>query len=197
MYTVADLMSSDPQSNITDAVKRALIIEYGTIEKVREDGLVEVSFACRTNKYTNYITCRYFSPLMTSDLKVTVPPKAGDKVMLLSPRQFSPDMFSSEVSVEVPELNGYRLHSFIALPFWNEQAEKAYTSSIEADSDGIRVKTKADMTVTIVDEEDTELASITLDRNKNLSIINSEGGSLSMSGEDGSVTINNHFKVTV
>ncbi len=53
------------------------------------------------------------------------------------------------------------------------------------------------MTVTIVDEEDTELASITLDRNKNLSIINSEGGSLSMSGEDGSVTINNHFKVTV
>lgn len=122
-------------------IKRSCIIDYGIIQNVVADGVVDVSIAVsRTEQDMFCMTC-VLANIASSSFTLNIKPKAGDRVLVVYPRIFDDDMFTVPDGDDAikPIINfdakGYNLMSGIAILI-NQYKEASHKNLFTIDEDG-------------------------------------------------------------
>lgn len=128
-------------STVEAIIKRSCIVDYGIIQEVVSDGVVDVALAVsRTEQDMFCMTC-VLANIASSAFTLNVTPKKGDRVLVVYPRIFDDDMFTvpdGDKAVD-PIINfdakGYNLMSGIAILI-NQYKEASHKNVITIDEDG-------------------------------------------------------------
>ena len=123
-------------------IKRSCIVDYGIIQNVVADGVVDVSIAVsRTEQDMFCMTC-VLANIASSAFTLNIKPKKGDRVLVVYPRIFDDDMFTvpdKEDDAIKPIINfdakGYNLMSGIAILI-NQYKEASHKNLLTIDEDG-------------------------------------------------------------
>ena len=127
-------------SSVEAIVRRSCIIDYGIVQKIPADGIVEVSVAVSdTPQNLYYMTC-VLANLAGSSVAVNVKPNIGDRVLVVYPRIYDEDMFTvpdsdtDKVKIKVnKQARGYNLMSGIAI-LLNQYKTASHKNYIEIDN---------------------------------------------------------------
>lgn len=132
-------------------ISRTLIVEWGTIKEVIGDGSVVTVLLSVTDRPENtaVVTCVLINPCSKS-FSVNIVPKAGDKVLVLSPRFYDNSMFqvsdNTEVIVNESQF-GYNKLSCLAI-LYNQFNTNYHKNYIKVDDGDITIdNTKAKIQV--------------------------------------------------
>lgn len=122
-------------------IKRSCIVDYGIIQNVVADGVVDVSIAVsRTEQDMFCMTC-ILANIASSAFTLNIKPKKGDRVLVVYPRIFDDDMFTVPDGDDAlkPIINfdakGYNLMSGIAILI-NQYKEASHKNLLTIDEDG-------------------------------------------------------------
>ena len=123
-------------------IKRSCIVDYGIIQNVVADGVVDVSLAVsRTEQDMFCMTC-VLANIASSAFTLNIKPRKGDRVLVVYPRIFDDDMFTvpdEEDDAIKPIINfdakGYNLMSGIAILI-NQYKEASHKNLLTIDEDG-------------------------------------------------------------
>lgn len=127
-------------------IKKRCIIDYGIVEAVPADGVVEVAVAVSTtpeNMY--YLTC-VLANIASSSFTVNVKPNIGDRVLVVYPRLYDENMFTVPESEEDKKkiivnkhANGYNILSGIAI-LLNQYKKDSHKNIIDVFDGNISLK---------------------------------------------------------
>lgn len=147
----------DFSSAIENMIKQSCIVDYGIVQEVVADGVVNVSLAvARTEQDMVCMTC-VLANIASSNFTLRVVPKVGDRVLVLYPRLFNDTMFNvkgddSDKEIVVDKTaKGYNLASGIAI-LLNQYKSNAHENVITFDEGGIFTFANAKVSVS-VDED--------------------------------------------
>lgn len=122
-------------------IKRSCIVDYGIIQNVVADGVVDVSLAVsRTEQDMFCMTC-VLANVASAGFTLNIKPKKGDRVLVVYPRIFDDDMFTVPDGDDAlkPIINfdakGYNLMSGIAILI-NQYKEASHKNVITINDDG-------------------------------------------------------------
>lgn len=132
-------LSFSQSEMVRGLINRTLIVDWGTVKEVLGDGsVVQVLLSVTDNALsTTIVTCVLVSPC-SSVLSVNLTPKAGDKVLVLSPRGYDTKMFDVAEDTEVivnPHLRGYNKMTCIAI-LYNQFRPDTHKNSIDFTAEG-------------------------------------------------------------
>lgn len=164
-------------------IKRSCIIDYGIIQEVVADGVVNISVAvAHTEQDMICMTCVLVN-IASSAFTLNVKPKKGDRVLVVYPRIYNDEMFSvtedanknSEIIVDF-NAKGYNLCSGIAI-LMNQYKSAGHKNVITIEEGNITAKmnkveltTSADGDINIKNPK----ATVTIDKDGNVKV-NAQG----------------------
>lgn len=162
-------------------VKRSCIIDYGIVQSVVADGVVEVSVAvAKTEQDMLCMTC-VLANIASSSLTLNVVPHVGDRVLVVYPRIYDDRMFAvpddkkQDITINA-NAKGYNLMSGIAILI-NQYKEASHKNLITVEDGNINAKlNKVELTTTADGDivVDNGKATITVDKNGNVAV-NAQG----------------------
>lgn len=167
-------------------MKRSCIIDYGIVQKIVADGVVEVSVAVSdTPQNLYYMTC-VLANIASSSVTVNVKPNVGDRVLVVYPRIYDENMFTvpdgdkkTEIIVN-RQANGYNLMSGIAILL--NQFKKASHKNLVSFADGT-------MSLKLAYDKDND---------ENLIEINTTSqGDVNIKNHESEVNIDKHGEITI
>lgn len=159
-------------------IKRSCIIDYGIVQKVVAEGVVDVSVAvAKTKQDILCMTC-VLANIASSSFTVNVVPHVGDRVLVVYPRMYDDKMFAvpdgdtKQNTIVNPVAKGYNLMSGIAILM--NQYKKASHENVITVEDGninaklnkVEVTTTADGDITLKNPK----ATVSIDKNGNVSV---------------------------
>lgn len=167
---------------VGDIIKHSCIVDFGIIQNVVADGVVDVSLAVsKTPQDIMCMTC-VLANIASSSVTLHIKPNVGDRVLVVYPRLFDDKMFavpSGSQATEVivnPEAKGYNLTSGIAILI-NQYKQDTHENVITIDEgkvssklNKVEVTTTADGDITV----DNGKATINIDKDGNVSV-NAQG----------------------
>lgn len=167
---------------VGDIIKHSCIVDFGIIQNVVADGVVDVSLAVsKTPQDIMCMTC-VLANIASSSVTFHIKPNVGDRVLVVYPRLFDDKMFavpSGSQATEVivnPEAKGYNLTSGIAILI-NQYKQDTHENVITIDEgkvssklNKVEVTTTADGDITV----DNGKATINIDKDGNVSV-NAQG----------------------
>ena len=122
-------------------IKRSCIVDYGIVQDIVADGVVDVALAVsRTEQDMFCMTC-VLANIASAGFTLNIKPKKGDRVLVVYPRIFDDDMFTVPDGDDAlkPIINydakGYNLMSGIAI-LLNQYKEASHKNVITIDEDG-------------------------------------------------------------
>ena len=130
---------------VESIVKRSCIIDFGIIQEVVSDGIVDVSVAvAKTEQDMLCMTC-VLANIASSSFTLDIKPKKGDRVLVVYPRIFDDDMFTvpdEEDDALKPKINfeakGYNLMSGIAI-LVNQYKEASHKNLIAVEDGKVTI----------------------------------------------------------
>lgn len=159
-------------------IKRSCIIDYGIVQKVVAEGVVDVSVAvAKTEQDIVCMTC-VLANIASSSLTVNVVPHVGDRVLVVYPRMYDDKMFAvpdgdtKQNTIVNSVAKGYNLMSGIAILM--NQYKKASHENVITVEDGninakfnkVEVTTTADGDITLKNPN----ATVSIDKNGNVAV---------------------------
>lgn len=170
-------------STVEAIIKRSCIVDYGIVQEVISDGVVNVSVAVsRTKQDMVCMTC-VLANIASSAFTLNVKPKKGDRVLIVYPRIYNDEMFNvtddagsdSEITVDF-EAKGYNICSGIAI-LMNQYKTTGHKNVITIDEGNVTAKLNK-VEVTTTSDGDISLknpkATVTIDKNGNVKV-NAQG----------------------
>ena len=108
---------SDIRTAIQAMINRTCIVSYGIIKNIPADGIVEVEISVADNEMDLEIITCVLANIASDNFTLNIKPKVDDKVLVVFPNKFDPDMFDkSKNEVIVSDSpSGYDLFSGIAI----------------------------------------------------------------------------------
>lgn len=211
----SDFVSGKEGLNLSSAIeamiKRSCIIDYGIIQNVVADGIVDVSLAvARTEQDMICMTC-VLANIASSNFTLKIVPNVGDRVLVVYPRLFNDTMFNvngddTDTNIVVDKTaKGYNLASGIAI-LLNQYKSSGHNNVLTIDSGGTFTFVNAKATVSLDSDGYFHYANTDTDNDNNSKIDFSSSGftiqdkaqnnivSDTSSGSE-SITINGHLKV--
>lgn len=179
-------------------INRSCIIDFGVVLSVPASGVVRVGISAATSKSdVQVITCVYAN-IASAAITVNIVPKEGDKVIVLYPKRFHPEMFNVDNNDVIIDENsyGYNLMSGIAIPL-NQYRKNQHNNVLNIDEEGIEVKLNygdGDKTINIITGSD---GSITLNSNDKASLNIDGDGNVSIESNGNSVSVENNGEITI
>ena len=159
-------------------IKRSCIIDYGIVQKVVAEGVVDVSVAvARTEQDILCMTC-VLANIASSSFTVNVVPHVGDRVLVVYPRIYDDKMFAVPDSSAKQDTivnfgaKGYNLMSGIAI-LLNQYKKASHKNVITIEDGNINAKLNKVEVVTTADGDITlknPNATVSIDKNGNVSI---------------------------
>lgn len=159
-------------SSVEAIIKRSCIIDYGIVQDVPADGIVDVSVAVSdTAQNMFYMTC-VLANIASSSVAIDVKPNIGDRVLVVYPRIYDEKMFTvsddnkkkREIIVN-EQAKGYNLLSGIAILL--NQCKKASHKNVIKFDDG-----KLDIKLAYDKNSNKNLLNISTDKNGAISLSN-------------------------
>lgn len=159
-------------------IKRSCIIDYGIVQKVVAEGVVDVSVAvAKTEQDIVCMTC-VLANIASSSLTVNVVPHVGDRVLVVYPRMYDDKMFAvpdgdtKQNTIVNPVAKGYNLMSGIAI-LMNQYKKASHENVITVDDGKVNAKlnkveitTTADGDITLKNPN----ATVSIDKNGNVAV---------------------------
>ena len=213
---IAGAEGLDVVNIISSMIKNSCIIDYGIVQEVIADGVVNVSLAvANTAEDIKCFTC-VLANIASDALTINIKPKVGDRVLIVYPKLYSDEMFTlaekeedrALVTVEA-EAKGYNMLSGIAI-LMNQYKEGSHKNFVTFDEGKLEahlayskdddktlfdLNIEADGAVTIKDNKvnlninsDNE---ITVDNSKAEIKVDKEGN-VSIDAKSGKITLKNN-----
>lgn len=199
-------------SAIEAMIKRSCIIDYGIIQNVVADGVVDVSVAVSKTQQDMIITTCVLANIASANFTLKIVPKKGDRVLVIYPRIFNDTMFKVEGDetkdtkiIVDKDAKGYNLASGIAV-LLNQYKSSGHKNVITVDEGGTFTFVNAKATVSLDSDGYFHYKNTDTDNDNNSKIDFSSSGftiqdkaqnkivSDTSSGSE-SITINGHLKV--
>lgn len=160
-------------------IKKRCIIDYGIIEAVPANGVVEVAVAVSdTPENMCYLTC-VLANLASSSFTVNIKPNVGDRVLVVYPRMYDENMFTvpenddDKKNVIVNEkAGGYNITSGIAI-LLNQYKKSSHKNVITFDDGKVDLK--------LLYDEDNDKYKLTF--------VTDENGACTVTNEKGTATL--------
>lgn len=137
---IAGAEGLDVVNIISSMIKNSCIIDYGIVQEVVADGVVNVSLAvANTAEDIKCFTC-VLANIASDALTINIKPKVGDRVLIVYPKIYSDKMFTlaeeeedkALVTVEA-EAKGYNMLSGIAILI-NQYKEGSHKNYVTLDN---------------------------------------------------------------
>lgn len=128
---------TNPSDAIQQVIKRTLIVDFGTVVKVLGTNIVEVGISVADNaEDVQLVVCTLISPCSKA-ISIEVEPSEGDKVLVLSPRHFNPDMFNVDTTDPILDdtCKGYTRLSGLAI-LMNQFDYDKHSNAMQIKKDG-------------------------------------------------------------
>lgn len=209
---VAGREGVDLSSAIEAMIKRSCIIDYGIIQNIVADGVVDVSVAVSKTEQDMIIMTCVLANIASANFTLKIVPKKGDRVLVIYPRIFNDTMFKVEGDetkdtkiIVDKDAKGYNLASGIAV-LLNQYKSSGHKNVITIDEGGAFTFVNAKATVSLDGNGYFHYANTDTDNDNNSKIDFSSSGfaiqdkaqnkivSDTTSGSE-SITINGHLKV--
>lgn len=158
-------------------IKRSCIIDFGIVQDIVSDGIVDVAVAVSKTKQDMLCMTCVLANVASKAFTLNVKPHKGDRVLVVYPRLYDDKMFNFTGSegdntklIENYEANGYNLASGIAI-LLNQYKESGHKNVITIDEDGYFSyinsdnKTKIEVKSTGISIEDNNGCTIVSDAN--------------------------------
>lgn len=133
-------------SAVEAMIKRSCIIDYGIIQKVVAEGIVEVSLAVSKTKQDIILMTCVLANIASSSFTLEITPKVGDRVLVVYPRMYDDTMFNvpdsetDKTKIIVNErAKGYNLTSGIAI-LLNQCKTACHKNVIKVDNGTVTLK---------------------------------------------------------
>ena len=114
---MAEAQGSSIRTAIQSMINRTCIVSYGIVKEVPSAGIVTVELSVAENtEDIKIITC-VLANIASSALTVEITPEVNDKVLVLFPDKFNPEMFDllkNEAIID-SDISGYDMFSGIAI----------------------------------------------------------------------------------
>jgi len=133
---------STSQSDVINMIlERRYIISYGVVTDVVDEGLVSVLCSVAQGAQGIMTMVCVLANLASDTLTVNVVPKAGDKVLVLCPNLFDPDMFDPEQKETIvnERAHGYSPLYSIAIPI-NQYKTNAHKNTVTFEDGTVKAK---------------------------------------------------------
>lgn len=185
-------------------IKRSCIIDFGIVQKVITNSIVEVAVAVsRTPQSMLCMTCVLANTAGTS-LTVSIKPNEGDRVLVVYPRTFHSKMFNvdsdeakrKEVLIDF-DAKGYNLASGIAI-LMNQYKKSGHKNIITVEDGEVDVK------LAYSKDDDKNMFSFSVDKHGAFTIKNDKAtitvdkdGSISAGNDKGTLEIDKQGAFTV
>lgn len=184
-----NLLAGQESLNLISTIRRMInnscIVDFGIVQNVPSEGLVDVSVAVsKTKQDMQIMTCILANPA-SSSLTMYIKPNVGDRVIVLYPRLFDSDMFTvddakkQEVIVN-SQAKGYNLASGIAI-LMNQYKEASHKNFLNLDDGKLTLKLAYD--------KDNDKNLLTLETNEN--------GEVSINSNDNTLDFNKDGELSV
>ena len=129
-------------SAIEAMIKRSCIIDYGIIQNVVADGVVNVSVAVSKTEQDMIIMTCVLANIASANFTLKIVPKKGDRVLVIYPRIFNDTMFKVEGDetkdtkiIVDKDAKGYNLASGIAV-LLNQYKSSGHKNVVTIDEGG-------------------------------------------------------------
>ena len=160
---------------VESIIKRSCIIDYGIIQDVVADGVVDVSVAVSRTKQDMFCMTCVLANIASSAFTLNIKPHKGDRVLVVYPRIYNNAMFKvttdeSKNAELIEDFNakGYNLASGIAILI-NQYKSAGHKNVVTIDKDSIEVEVLEGKTKMQIDSS----GNITVDTNGKYTIKNS------------------------
>lgn len=160
---------------VESIIKRSCIIDYGIIQDVVADGVVDVSVAVSRTKQDMFCMTCVLANIASSAFTLNIKPHKGDRVLVVYPRIYNNAMFKvttdeSKNAELIEDFNakGYNLASGIAILI-NQYKSAGHKNVVTIDKDSIEVEVVEGKTKMQIDSS----GNITVDTNGKYTIKNS------------------------
>ena len=172
-----NLLAGQESLNLISTIRRMIsnscIVDFGIVQNVPSEGLVDVSVAVsKTKQDMQIMTCILANPA-SSSLTMYIKPNVGDRVIVLYPRLFDSGMFTvddakkQEVIVN-SRARGYNLASGIAI-LMNQYKEASHKNFLNLDDGKLTLKLAYDK------NNDKNLLTLETDENGAIHLDSNEG----------------------
>ena len=176
-------------------VRRSCIVDFGIIQNIVADGVVEVSVAVSdTPQNLYYMTC-VLANTAGSSLTVNVKPNVGDRVLVVYPRIYDENMFTVPDSdtektkiIVNPQARGYNLMSGIAI-LLNQFKTASHKNYIEVNKGKVKAKLAYDK------QSNKNLVELDIDDKGEITVTNTKA--TVKIDKDGNVEVNAQGKYTI
>jgi hypothetical protein len=152
-------------------IKRSCIVDFGIVQKVVAEGIVDVSVAVSSTKQNlECMTC-VLANIASSSVTVNIMPHKGDRVLVLYPRTYDSKMFDVSKGTEVlvnERARGYNIMSGIAI-LVNQYRKANHKNVIKVDEDSVDIEVVGGKTKMQIDSS----GNVTVDTNGKYTIKNS------------------------
>ena len=197
-------------SAIEAMIKRSCIIDYGIIQNVVADGVVDVSVAVSKTQQDMIIMTCVLANIASANFTLKIVPKKGDRVLVIYPRIFNDTMFKVEGDetkdtkiIIDKDAKGYNLASGIAV-LLNQYKSSGHKNVLTIDEGGTFTFVNAKATVSL--NSDGYISYEQTENGNNTKFSFSDGGFLMQDkegnkieskkeGTDNYVILNGHLKV--
>lgn len=197
-------------SAIEAMIKRSCIIDYGIIQNVVADGVVDVSVAVSKTEQDMLIMTCVLANIASANFTLKIVPKKGDRVLVIYPRIFNDTMFKVEGNetkdtkiIVDKDAKGYNLASGIAV-LLNQYKSSGHKNVLTIDDGGTFTFTSAKATVSLDSNGYISYEQTSSGNNTKFSFSDSgflmqdkEGNKIESKkeGNDNFVILNGHLKV--
>lgn len=181
---------------VESIIKRSCIIDFGIVQEVVSDGIVDVSVAVAKTEQDMFCMTCVLANVASKAFTLNVKPQKGDRVLVVYPRLYDDNMFNftgsegddTKLTVNY-KAKGYNLTSGIAI-LLNQYKESGYKNfitvdegNISAELNKVKLTTTKDGDITVnngkatagIDKDgavtvDNGKATINVDKNGNVSV---------------------------
>lgn len=164
---------------VESIIKRSCIIDFGIVQDVVSDGIVDVSVAVAKTEQDMFCMTCVLANIASKAFTLNVKPQKGDRVLVVYPRLYDDNMFNftgnegDDTKLKVNyKAKGYNLASGIAV-LLNQYKESGYKNfitvdegNISAELNKVKLTTTKDGDITV----DNGKATINIDKDGNVSV---------------------------
>lgn len=181
---------------VESIIKRSCIIDFGIVQEVVSDGIVDVSVAVAKTEQDMFCMTCVLANIASKAFTLNVKPQKGDRVLVVYPRLYDDNMFNFTGSEEDDtklkvnyKAKGYNLTSGIAI-LLNQYKESGYKNFITVDEGNISAElNKVKLTT-------TKDGDITVNNGKATAGIDKDGA-ITTGNEKATINIDKDGAVTV
>lgn len=191
-------------TTVVDAIiRRSCIVDYGIIQRIKADGVVDVAVAVSSTPQNMFCMTCVLANVASSAVAIDIKPVVGDRVLILYPRIYDSTMFSMAESeddrkkvIVNEDAKGYNLCGGIAILI--NQCKTFYKNVITAEAGKIDIALAYD-----TDEEENkftlsvnEKGEFTLHSN-DVSVSADKDGAITVTAPKASINIDKDGNVVV